>query len=302
MIVFFISACHTVHSTHSETGFVEDSGIELMENCDPALTVSMDGDGIIDFGQAPALGNSITKFALIENTCDRDIIFMGNPSTWSDTDELILLSPPPLRLTPERAEIRRLYPKRPEHAGRVLLPTDLSGPIPIHWKATIGPAQPILLLSQNGQVARSDDGGESISTWTSLPEHDTNQAKGICYGNGRIIVVGGNEKQVIWSSTDGLNWNRDEQPGTPLNDCDYNGELFAGAAIDPHWSLAGLMWETGQGTPWMHDPLITMTSFKNQFVAIGGQGRIAVTQTGETWLFDESIGTFLLPSPKVLKE
>jgi len=297
MIAILLMACGEDMTDSGRGRVQDDSGTSQADICENPLAISFEGEGVIDFGRSPSYGDPIFKVVHLENRCAEDLIFLGEPDSWSNRSELVVESPPPLRLLPgESADlILSLYPEEQGILnGSVTIPTDRGQPNQIPWTADIGGATPLLMLSQDGHVALSTDYGNSIASWSALPGPETDRVRGLCYGNGRAVIVGGEGSQVIWSSFDGISWTRDESEGNHLNDCASNGDRFAAAEVDPQWSLAGLVWESGDGTPWMHDPLMAIAHYNGFFVAVGGQGRVAVTENGESWLFDESIGTFNL--------
>lgn len=130
-------------------------------------------------------------------------------------------------------------------------------------------------------------------TWTEIGsppggnDHTPDLLRGVGFGNGTFLAVGGNQNSMIMRSTDGVTWQEDMHPG--------GRQWLGGVAWDDGvWVAAGgvgtNMRSTDDGVTWTQHPnnfsraARAMAAGDGVFVAVGDQGLIAVSRdAGLTW-------------------
>jgi len=183
----------------------------------------------------------------------------------------------------------------------------------LHW--TIHPDTLVLrgLAHHDGTFVAIDSGqrlstSPDAATWTTRLTPSTN-IKGLAYGNGRFVAVGGNNTKFFsaWS-LDGVVWDSTTETGPALGTALAFGNgrfaALAGTANDPEirTSTDGITWNV-QPLPSGIARLDSLTFTGNRFVASGASGQIAYSTDGITWLdgsapIEEKLGAALFGNGK----
>lgn len=144
----------------------------------------------------------------------------------------------------------------------------------------------------NGVFARLRDGrlqtSEDRVTWTNRPLPVTTFLRGIAYGKGLFVAVGGSyidEPGVIVTSHDGITWvRRHPQNRRNLYGVTLGNDLFVAVGD------AGVIYTSADGVQWGHQRsgasaihLATVVSGNDRFVAGGESGLILTSTNGVHW-------------------
>jgi hypothetical protein len=259
-------------------------------------------DGSMEMGETPSMGDRLEATLQLSNPCGEELVLLGHPDLWMEGEGFSLAELPPISIgSGETAElsIEFLPGIEGSHTGRLSLPHSGPGsPLQADLSAVVTAPRILVLVGDGRRVATSEDYGESFvldSFETEELQTDSLQ-RGLCWGGGRFISVGGQSARHFWSSRDGIDWTPGSEEGDPMVDCAYGDAGFVGLSQSPLFSIAGLQWVEGSPTPWMHDELSAIAYGDGVYIAAGDNGRIAVTSDGAEWSSDESVASFDLHS------
>ena len=254
----------------------------------------------LEFGESPSLGNRVHKKLRLANPCEGKVVLMGDPTFWVSGDGFNLDDLPPVLIEAEdEIDVDLVFQPEQQgnYEGTLEIPFDgSSSPLFIELHATVSAPRTLVLVGDGKHTATTSDYGNSIVEEIATQEPNTNQIqRGICWGNGRFLAVGGTDQRSFWTSYDGYSWQGGFEEGSGLRDCAYGNDTFvAFDSESPLYSIAGMEWNEGEPTPWMNDTLRAIEFGGGIFIAVGDQGRIARTTSGEGWDLDISLGNFNL--------
>jgi hypothetical protein len=269
----------------------------------PGVSVEVDGlitgptepPATVDFGVAPAHGDTRHALLTLRNPCDRPLRLLGHPASWVSGATFALEGLPPVAI-PARGEITLALAWLPgdtaNHEGALVLPHD-------------GPLSPLVadLIGESGaplRVVGVGDGGYRVATtnygatfayegWVTTTGHTRDLIRGACWGAGRFVGVGGNAESVSWVSEDGVSWRDHEAPGPWLADCAYGNGRFVAAGGAPLVSFDGVTWTPGPAAAPRH--IRTLVFGGGVFVGGGDAGTIVTTTDGAAWERTATAGT-----------
>jgi hypothetical protein len=287
--------------TGDDTGYVGevDSDVPADPSCSGPVFrvegVEIPREGTIDLGISPALGGARTVTVEVHNPCDAPIRFFGHPEEWVYGAHFVVDGYPPVVLASggrEAVTVRFDPGFSSDHTGTLVLPHDgPASPFIARLVAESGPPLRLVAVGDGGYRYSSEDYGETVAFegWTTLTAHTRDLIRGVCWGNGRFVGVGGNAESVSWVSADGVSWTDHEQPGSWLADCAYGSGIFVAVGYTPFWSTDGVSWERGTTFP----PQLsrTMAYGDGVFVAGGDLGQVLTTVDGTAWDAVHSAGT-----------
>ncbi|MEC7984436.1 MAG: hypothetical protein VX278_04695 [Myxococcota bacterium] len=250
----------------------------------------------VDFPRIPAMSAVQSQNISLFHDCEEALYLLSAPQDWIDDPRFAISVPSTTQIDPEDAlplTLQFTPGTEEEHTSTAnILYMNPTSPLQIPLTASVGPALKMVLVGNQLRRAISYDYGVSVeSDTTGSPNPESNQ-RGICWGDGRFIVVGGSSQGYFWSSQNGLNWQEHTIEGEAMGDCAYGNGLFVSFTDAPWRSIAGIQWEEGTRTPWLDSPLKAITFGDNTFVAVGSQGRVATTSSGQEWERDGGIGNF----------
>jgi hypothetical protein len=148
-----------------------------------------------------------------------------------------------------------------------------------------------VIVGAGGRRLSSDDG----KTWTEAPiiknppwatggtampttGDDAFLMRGVCWGNGLFVAVGGNGKDgMVLTSTDGKAWTMNPK-SMPNDGCAYGNGLFA---TERRFSTDGINWQ-----PVIKGPKSNrvIKFYQGKFVAVGTiPGNVSYSTDGKTW-------------------
>jgi len=149
-------------------------------------------------------------------------------------------------------------------------------------------------VGYGGRRLVSTDGKtwEQTAQWVENGGDDDNLLRGLTYGNGKFVAVGGSKTAPIVSSEDGRTWKEQRLTGGWLGDVAYGNGTFVtvGGGGRRLRSQDGMTWidegrtkELQPGFPRHYRQIV----FGNgTFVAVGDKGRRTLTKDGITWTHD----------------
>lgn len=149
----------------------------------------------------------------------------------------------------------------------------------------------LVVVGYAGRRIASDDG----MTWTEaplvtkppwgngatlMPIDGDNEwlLRGVCYGNGMFVAVGGNGTEgMVLTSTDGHTWNVNPQ-NMPNDGCAYGNGVFA---TERRYSSDGENWQPVLKPPKGNR---VIKFYQGKFVAVGdGMGNVSYSTDGKSW-------------------
>ncbi|MCB9554068.1 MAG: hypothetical protein H6705_19700 [Myxococcales bacterium] len=268
------------------------------DDCAVALVAArVDGGPLtpLAFPPAAADGPAVDVALTLRNTCARRLRFLGHPDEWLTGDGFALDRLPPIALDAgaETTLSLRFTPGAAgEAAGRLVLPYDRPGaPLAIELEATVARPRALVFVGDGRHVVATADYGESVAadTFETLEPHGDALQRGVCWGDGRFVAVGGNVDRRWWTSADGLAWTAHTAPGAPIAGCAFGGGRFVAAAGRPLSSPDGIEWLDGRDDGFDANHLRAITYADGLFVAVGDGGRIATTRDGAGWERDDTV-------------
>ncbi len=273
-----------------------DPDDDIAPGCDIGLRASINGapvDAPVRFPAAPAQGDPVELRLELENTCDVALRFLGHPTTWSTDPRFGVQTLPPVVLEPGQSTTitLRFDPTAPGLTqGEFILPYNLPGsPLTVELSAEVGEPLALVLVGDGRHVITTHDYGATIAhdSYETLEAHGDELQRGVCWGAGRFVAVGGNVDRRWWTSPDGVQWQaHDSQEGGPMADCAWGNGRFVSSDGSPVWSADGITWNSGQRYNFNPNHLRGSTYGGGLFVFVGDNGRVAVTEDGESWLRD----------------
>ncbi|HVX93424.1 MAG TPA: sialidase family protein [Polyangia bacterium] len=148
-----------------------------------------------------------------------------------------------------------------------------------------------VIVGAGGRRLSSDDG----KTWTEAPiiknppwangatvtpttGDDAFLMRGVCWGNGLFVAVGGNGKDgLVLTSTDGRTWSMNPK-SMPNDGCAYGNGLFA---TERRFSTDGVNWQPVVKGPKSNR---VIKFYQGKFVAVGTiPGNVSYSTDGKTW-------------------
>ena len=283
----------------SDTGITEDTAEDPiedpiedpLENCGIALQINIDGTNIdsggsVAFPSRPARTNPTDIELIMTNNCDVDLRFLGFPDDWMEGTGFSLATLPPILIPPqEEASMALRFTPQDEgtYQGTFTLPYDLPG-TPFVLDVSAQASAPLrLVLVGDGVSAVTDDYGQTIHETQFTTEVHSNEARrGVCWGLGQFVAVGGSNQRNLWTSPDGLTWTQINQGSGWVADCAFGNNMLlaAGGFHNLSSSEDGITWSMDGNYSGEH--LRSVAYGNGVFVAVGGSGA-CMTSTGETW-------------------
>ncbi len=250
----------------------------------------------LDFPSTPAMSEHQEQTITLLHNCPASVSLLSSPQSWLDHPRFSISVPQTTRLDPEEPlplQIRFTPAEEAEHASSAeILYMNPSSPLSIPLSASVGPALKLVLVGSQLRRAISHDYGVSIESESEGPPNPEHNQRGVCWGDGRFIAVGGGSQGYVWSSQNGASWQEHMLESEAMGDCAYGNGLFVSFTDAPWRSIAGIQWEEGTPTPWLDSPLKSIVFGGGTFVAVGAQGRVATTSNGQGWERDGGIGNF----------
>ncbi len=155
-----------------------------------------------------------------------------------------------------------------------------------------------LAVGYGGRRMITADGGKTWThdiSWVEKGGDDNNLLRGVCYGAGKFVAVGGSQVAPIVVSKNGMDWEELKLEGGWLGDVAYGNGWFVtvGGGGSYLRSKDGVKWssrernkESKPGYPRHYRKI----AFGNGlFVAVGDKGRRTISTDGETWTEDQPI-------------
>lgn len=283
----------------SEAADTTDTADTATEPCSEGLVVRLSGEEIdseVDLGESPARAWTVGVTLELHNPCDDDLRFLGHPDEWVSGAAFSLESLPPVRLSPgESASLSIAFsPGDPGlENGQLTLPYDqLGSPFDVSLRGTAGEPLPLVLAGEGRRVSTTPDYGATFSTdsWDTLEAHTNALQRGGCFGVGTFVTVGGDDSMRWWTSPDGDTWTAHVAAGSAIGDCAFGDGRFVAFASGLLTSADGIDW-THTPLDWVPDHLRAMAhgvdaTGAHRFVAVGDNGRVAVTLDGTAWQSD----------------
>lgn len=294
MITLLLASC---------TSPLLDSGQQILldTQAESSCQTTIEFPDLVDMGIGPAMGFPLKKSITVFNHSTCATILLGDPNGWISGEGFYLLDFPQVIIEPNGSiDLELAFQPSQEGSfdGTLQLLFDTTVPATVTLTAKVTPPRTLVFVGDGLHRVSTIDYGENIVETLETQQPNTESVqRGICWGKNRFLAVGGVNERRFWTSFDGFEWQSGSAEGTGLKDCAYGNDRFVSFDAEvPLYSIAGMQWEEGAGTPWMTTPLRAITYDGQVFVAVGNQGRIAVTQTGEQWDTDTSIGNFNLHS------
>lgn len=276
-----------------------DSG--LPTPCTLGLQVRVDdttisADDTLHVGEAPSRAWDTALTVTLHNPCDDDLRFLGHPDEWLTGSAFSLSTLPPVYLAPgDSADIELAFTPGDtgDYEGALSLPYDQEGsPFTAALSGTATTPLTLVAVGEGRRVSTTRDYGTTWSTdsWDTLDGHTNAMQRGMCYGAGTWVAVGGSDGSYWWTSTDGDTWQAHAEAGGAIGDCDYGDGQFVAFAGDLLTSTDGLSWSVSP-QPYTPDHLRAMAhgvdaTGTHRWVAVGDNGRVAVTLDGASWSSD----------------
>ena len=292
MMIWFFSC---TPSTMMDTGSAEDSAvIEDTYVIDAADCPLQATPTTLSFSQAPAMSLPQRMTITLSQDCADSHVLLSTPQDWTDDTHFSVTIPSNTQAHDQSTlEVVFTPSWEQEHASELNVPyTHIESPLNIFLEASVSAPLPLLIIG--GQLRRilSLDYGQSIVSETQ----NAGVQKGVCYGDGGYLIVGGMDQGVIWRSQTGENWQQYTLDTESIDACAYGNNRYVMYADGLFSSIAGVEWEEGSDTPWMEEGIQDITFGGGVFVAVGDQGRIATTTHGAYWDRDALQGNFQLKS------
>ena len=263
--------------------------------------------GVISEGVALASGSRLGLGALQRDTAARvvsliltnpsmtQVTLIGVPEDWLSAAPEGVLSwgqAPPEVLEPGgSAPISIVFTPSAEGQvqGTLSLPyAQAEEPFTLHLSGEVEAPPEMVLVGPGARVTASFDYGASwdFDIRESNEWHDDTLMRGVTYGQGRFVAVGGATQAVFWTSEDGRSWSqRIDSDHRWISDVAYgNGRFVAAGGF-------GNLAVSEDGDTWIHPVrdfgphLRTMVYGNGVFVAVGADRR-AVTVDGTEWISD----------------
>ncbi len=283
-----------------DSGEPEDSGAP--SPCTEGLQVELNGvvvdsSGHIPVGEAPSRAWVATAALTLTNLCDDQLRFLGHPDAWVTGEGFRLESLPPVALNPGESAVIELgfEPGAPgEVWGGLSLPHDQVGsPFAVGLSGVATDPLTLVLVGEGRRVSTTHDYGETwtTDTWETLAGHTNAMQRGMCWGADTFVAVGGSDGSYWWTSPDGDTWTAHvDAAGGAVGGCEHGGEQFV--------AFAGDLWSSTDGRTWTVSPQsyapdhLRAMAFgmdvigTGRWVAVGDNGRVAVTLDGSSWAVD----------------
>ena len=271
--------------------------------CTLGLSVSVDATPVenhttLHVGDAPSRAWNAVATVTLHNPCEDNLRFLGHPDDWMDGTAFSLAGFPPVYLAPGQSaalELAFTPGETGDYTGTFTLPYDqLGSPFAIELSGTATEPLTLVAVGEGRRVSTTHDYGSTFTTdqWDTLVGHTDAMQRGMCYGAGTFVSVGGSEGAHWWTSTDGDTWTAREAAGGAIGDCAFGDGQFVAFAGDLLTSSDGTDWSVSP-QPWVSDHLRALVfgtdaTGTGRWVAIGDNGRAAVTLDGLTWDADSN--------------
>lgn len=274
-----------------------DTGGTGASPCTAGLQVAVDDSPLesgsrFTVGAGPAWTDAVAATLTLTNPCDVALRFLGHPDDWLSGTGFSLLDLPPVYLEPgQSAAIRVGFLPGDEGAytGTFALPYNQEGsPFSVELEAAATAPLTVVFVGEGRRVTTTHDYGASVSTstWETLEAHTDVMQRGGCWGDGVFLSVGGSAESRWWTSPDGDTWTAGaDASGGAMADCAFGDPGFLTSAGAPGVSADGSTWTMASGA---FDPnhLRAMSWGDGAAVAVGDNGRVAVTTHGTAWDLD----------------
>ncbi|MCA9556913.1 MAG: hypothetical protein KC583_00005 [Myxococcales bacterium] len=271
----------------------------FVDDCEVSLVAARLDDGPVDpvdFGRAAAHGPSLAVDLVLTNTCARRLRFLGHPDEWLEGAAFDIERLPPILLEPGASTtltVRFTPADAGPTAGALVLPYDRPGaPLRLDLSAAVEGPRSIVFIGDGRHVVTTADYGASVAldTFETLVAHGDELQRGICWGAGRFVAVGGNVDSRWWTSDDGVEWQAHSAPTGVMAGCAHGNGIFVAAAGAPLASPDGIEWVAGRNDGFVPQHLRAMTFGGGVFVAVGDEGRVVSTVDGTGWDTDAVLG------------
>jgi hypothetical protein len=256
----------------------------------------------LDLGAGP-VGQPLTGTLVLENVWSEPVRLIGTPTVelgGLDADRFTVTVDDTVELAPgARLEIG--LASTPDALGRksadLVIRTD--APIPAVIRLELSAAgrgtSLYVAVGSAGHRARSLDG----RTWTNdvwepgAGLDDDQLLRGVGYGNGVYVAVGGSAVGRIMVSSDGIQWDEVSDDLGWIGSVAYGNGWFVAAGGNTRYL------RSRNGREWVNKSNVNAGAFRDivfgggKFVAVGDSGRRIVTLDGEVWTDDQSGGPTL---------
>ena len=141
-------------------------------------------------------------------------------------------------------------------------------------------------------MATTQDYGATFTEFRLTTEvHSNELRRGVCWGLGEFVAVGGSDQRRIWTSPDGLVWNELDQDYGWIADCASNGsQVVATGGFHVLSETSDLVNWTLNRNNGVH--FRTAAYGNGHYVAVGG-GEAGVSTDGVSWANVATLGVNL---------
>lgn len=290
---------------HPESDAAPDAGLELdaaSPLCARGIEATLDGEPIdaLAFAPTAARGPARDVTVTLTNTCGHPVRFLGHPDGWIDDPRFTLAALPPVLLEPGASTAigLRFHPTEAGEAyAQLALPYDAPGaPLVLDLVAPVERARRVVFIGDGRHVVTVDDYGETVvaDTFETLQAHGDALQRGVAWGAGHYVAVGGNVDARWWVSADGVEWTAYDDPDLGvMGGVAYGDGHFVAIGSTPRSSLDGHAWTAGQGarTGINTGHLRHIRYGDGLFVAFGDDGHVVTTADRDGWQSDVNLDT-----------
>lgn len=264
---------------------------------DEHLVLVVDGQlyptgSTFDVGTARAAVSPREVDLTLSNPNPHEVVFTGSADEWLRSDPATLAwgtQPPPSVPAGATVPISILVGADAPAAVRGQIVLDWStGSFTVELRGTVSSPPRFVAVGDGGRVTASTDFGATwpVDEWEDEGGHTEYTMRGVAWGRGRFVSVGGAQTGTYRISEDGITWRRAfEGTRSWVGGIAYGGGRFVtvGAFGNLSWSEDGIAFtETHQD----YDPHLRSVAYGNgRFVAVGADRR-AVTLDGSEWISD----------------
>lgn len=155
-----------------------------------------------------------------------------------------------------------------------------------------------LAVGYGGRRMITSDGGKTWThdtSWVEKGGDDNNLLRGVCYGAGKFVAVGGSKIAPVVVSKNGRDWKEQKLEGGWIGDVAFGNGWFVAVGGGGSYlrSKDGLEWEprerNKENKPGYPRHYRKIAFGNGVFVAVGDKGRRTLTSDGITWTNDQPI-------------